>query len=118
MLFNKNNGSDKTVQQDLANPAEPLAPADENQPGQDSPAPPLTDENGNLLSTGEAVLTNDDPNGKIIPVIDSNNPPEDKTVQQEPVELVKMVREGEPSTADVHPLEVENFKAGGWRLEE
>lgn len=30
------------------------------------------------------------------------------------VVLVKMKREKEPFTADVHPAEVENFAAGGW----
>lgn len=34
------------------------------------------------------------------------------------VELVKMVREGDPSEADVHPDEVANYKAGGWRVAE
>lgn len=33
--------------------------------------------------------------------------------------IVKMVRDAEqfpaPHTADVHPAEVENFKAGGWQ---
>jgi len=36
----------------------------------------------------------------------------------DPVELVKIVREGNPSTADVHPDEVENYKAGGWSVAE
>lgn len=30
------------------------------------------------------------------------------------VVLVKMQRDGK--TADVHPLEVENYRAGGWQL--
>lgn len=32
----------------------------------------------------------------------------------EVVELVKMVRDGNPPEANVHPDEVENYKAGGW----
>lgn len=31
---------------------------------------------------------------------------------------VKMVRDGEPNTADVHPDEVANYAAGGWSVAE
>lgn len=34
------------------------------------------------------------------------------------IELVKMVRDQAPFTADVHPAEVENYKKGGWRVAE
>ncbi len=40
--------------------------------------------------------------------------------KEETVKLVKMVRDAEegyegPTEADVHPDEVENYKAGGWQ---
>lgn len=33
-------------------------------------------------------------------------------------ELVKMVRDSKPFTADVHPAEVENYRLAGWQVVE
>lgn len=40
------------------------------------------------------------------------------TIAAPEIELVKMVRDQAPFTADVHPAEVENFQKGGWRVAE
>jgi hypothetical protein len=39
-----------------------------------------------------------------------------KPVRKPKPKLVKMYRESDGKYADVHPLEVENYKKGDWRL--
>lgn len=43
---------------------------------------------------------------------------EQEAPEKASVKLVKMVRDEAPFTADVHPAEVENFNAVGWRIAE
>lgn len=52
-----------------------------------------------------------------------NNPEQEQEQEQEGAQLVAMFTDfpafpGAPTTADVHPDEVENWKAAGWRIEE
>jgi hypothetical protein len=64
-------------------------------------------EQGNYLNAAKAALA--------VPVEAATHP-------APAADTVKMVREAEtnpkPHTADVHPDEVDNFKAGGWVLSE
>lgn len=39
-----------------------------------------------------------------------------KAAEQPKAKLVKMARESDGLTADVHPAEVENYKTGGFKL--
>lgn len=52
---------------------------------------------------------------------ETNDLPNEQEKEKEiKIVLVKMVRDltyPEPRTADVHPLEVENYKMGGWVTE-
>ncbi|MDM3063469.1 hypothetical protein [Citrobacter sp. CK180] len=52
-----------------------------------------------------------------------NNSEEQQEQQEHGAQLVAMFTDfpafpGAPTTADVHPDEVENWKAAGWRIEE
>lgn len=52
-----------------------------------------------------------------------NNPEQEQEQEQQGAQLVAMFTDfpafpGAPTTADVHPDEVENWKAAGWRIEE
>jgi len=52
-----------------------------------------------------------------MPKKESTQAPEVVTEDQAPEsQLVEMVRDSAPFTADVHPEEVANFKAGGWEV--
>ncbi len=51
-----------------------------------------------------------------------DEPTPDATADGQGIATIRMVRDeapdGGPTEADVHPEEIENYKAGGWRIAE